>query len=143
MRIRLRSLVLVVALATGPAASGEVLVTGALDRLHVEAKQARVSEILDVLQRKFGLAYEFRARSDWIVNGVFSGPFTAILPRILRGANYVYRISADNSVTIFFLSPPAAAPDLPVPPPPVAAVMIGDPPGKPPSGPSQPKAPRN
>ena len=145
MRIPLPSLSLALALSgVVGAARGDVVVTGTLDHLQIEANQAPIVEVLEALKSKFGIAYQYRAGPQWTADGVFSGSLSTILPQIFRNKNYAYRTGADNSVTVFFLSAQGPAPDPPTAPPPVAAVMIGgDPAGKPVPGANRTKPARH
>jgi hypothetical protein len=133
MRIRLRRFALGLALSTVAGASrADVIVSGTFDHLHIEASKASIVEVLEALKHKFGVVYQYRARSDWTVDGAFSGSLSSVLPRIFRDKDYAIKIDADNSVTVFVASPQGPRPDVPIPPPPVRAVMIGEsPPSEP------------
>jgi len=100
-------------------------VTGTLDHLHIEASRAPIVEVLAAIKHKFGIVYEYRARSNWTVDGTFSGSMPSILRRLFRDKDYAFRIDANNSVVVFIVAPQGPLIDLPSPPPPVAAVMIG------------------
>ncbi len=125
MRIQLRSLALGLALSAAiGAARADVIVSGVLQDLRVEADQAPIAEVLEALKQRFGIVYQSRARLDWTVDGVFYGPLSSVLPRILRDKDYAFQIAADNSVIIFVVSPHGLTPEAPIPPP-VKAVVMG------------------
>ena len=128
MRFLLRSSLLGLALSTviGPARAEDVIVTGTLDHLHIEASRAPIVEVLAAIKHKFGIVYEYRARSNWTVDGAFSGSLSSILRRLFRDKDYAFRIDANNSVVVFVVAPQGPPVDLPSPPQPVAAVMIGE-----------------
>jgi hypothetical protein len=133
VQIQFRGLALALALSTVTvAARAEVIVSGTLDDLHIEANRAPILEVLDALKQRFGIVYQYHARPDWIIDGSFSGSLSSILPRIFRDEDYAYRIDANNSLIVFMVSPQGPPVVLPVPPPPVQAVMIGG------TAPSQP-----
>jgi hypothetical protein len=145
MRIQLRSFALALALSTIiGAARADVIVSGTLDHLHIEAKQASIVEVLEALKKKFGIVYQYRAHADLTVDGAFTGSLSAILPLIFRGKDYAFGIDADNSVTVYVVSPQGPPPlDLPVPPAPVKAHMLGEKPSNPPVSLANPPPPQN
>jgi hypothetical protein len=119
MRIQFRSLALGFALSTVVgAARADVIVTGTLDNLHIEASRAPILAVLEALKKQFGIVYRSRARPDWTVDGTFTGSLSSILPRVFRDKDYVFRIDAHHSMTLFLPSrqgPPSVAPNpLPV-----------------------------
>jgi|SRR5271165_5451082 len=145
MRIRLWSFALAFGLSTIiGAARADVIVRGTLDHLTIEAKQAPIIEVLEALKKKFGITYQYRAHADLTVDGAFTGSLSSVLPRIFRDNNYVFRIGPDNSVTVYLVSPQGPPPlDLPVPPAPVKAHMLGENPPNPPASLAKPPQPQN
>jgi hypothetical protein len=129
MRIQFRSFAVGLALSTLiGAARADVLVTGTLDHLRIEATQAPVLEVLEALKKQFGVVYRYDARPNWTVDGTFTGSLSSIWPRLLREKNYIVRIAPDRSMTVFLSSPqgpPSAAASIPSPqgPPSAAAPM--------------------
>lgn len=117
MRIQFRSLALGLALSTvAGAARADVIVTGTLDHLHIEASRAPIVEVLEALKKQFGIVYQYCARPDWTVDGTFAGSLSSILPRIFRDKDYVLRIDANHSVIVFFASPQGTPLVVPNPP---------------------------
>lgn len=133
MQIRLRSFLLALAFsATAGTARADVSVSGSPASLHVEANNAPIVEVLEALKRQCGMVYDYRGSPNWAVDGTFSGSLPSILSMIFQGKDYAFRIGPDNSVVVFMLAPQGSPADVTAPPPPVAAVMLGEPP------PSQP-----
>jgi hypothetical protein len=128
MRIRLRSFAVGLAsLAAVGAARADVIVSGTLDQLHIEANRAPIVDVLEALKQQFHIVYQYRARPDWLVDGTFSGSLSSILPRLFRDRDYAFRINADHSVIVFIDSPQGPPLDAPPPPqPPAQAVMVGE-----------------
>jgi hypothetical protein len=129
MRIQFRTFAFGLALSTlVGAARADVLVTGTLNHLRIEATQAPVLAVLDALKKQFGIDFRYRARPDWTVDGTFSGSVSSIWPRLFREKNYIVRIAPDRSMTVFLASPqgpPSAGASIPSPqgPPSAAAPM--------------------
>jgi hypothetical protein len=122
MRIQFRSFALGLALSTVVgAARADVIVTGTLDHLHIEASRAPIVEVLEALKKQFGIVYQYRAGPDWTVDGTFTGSLSSILPRIFQDKDYVFRIDANHSVIVFFASPQGPPLVVTSPPPPVQA----------------------
>ncbi len=132
MRIQFRSFAFGLALSTlVGAARADVLVTGTLDHLRIEATQAPVLAVLDALKKQFGIAFRYHARPDWTVDGTFTGSLSSIWPRLFRDKNYIVRIEPDRSMTVFLASPqgPESAGPIPSPQgPPSAAAPTPPPP---------------
>ena len=90
MRIPFRSFALGLALSTvAGAAQADVMVTGTVDNLRIEARRAPIVEVMEALKRQFGIAYRYRARPDWTVDGTFTGSLSSILPRLFRDRDYL------------------------------------------------------
>jgi hypothetical protein len=106
MRVQFRSFALGLALSTVVRTAGAaVIVTGTVDHLDIEASQAPILEVLEVLKKQFGIGYQYRVRPDWTVDGTFTGSLSSILPRLFRDRDYVLRIEPNHSITVFILSP--------------------------------------
>jgi hypothetical protein len=104
--IQFTSFALGLALSTAVGtARADVTVTGTVDNLHVEAREAPILEVLEVLKKQFGIGYQYRDRPNWTVDGTFTGSLSSILPRLFRDKDYVFRIEPDHSMTLFILSP--------------------------------------
>jgi hypothetical protein len=74
MRFQFRSFAFGLALSTViGTARADVIVTGTLDHLHIEASQAPILVVLEALKKQFGIDYRYRVRSDWIIDGTFAG----------------------------------------------------------------------
>ena len=130
-----RSFALGLALSTVvEAARADVLITGTLDHLRIEASRAPIVDVLEALKRQFGIVYKYRARPDWTVDGAFTGSLSSILPRIFRDKDYIFRTEPNRPMTVFLPSPQAAG-DAPIPSPPVQA------PGPQPSNEANPPGP--
>jgi hypothetical protein len=106
MRIQPRSFAFGLALsAVIGTARAAVIVTGTVDRLDIEASQAPILEVLEVLKKQFGIGYQYRVRPDWTIDGTFTGSLSSILPRLFRDKDYVLRIEPNHSITVFIMSP--------------------------------------
>jgi hypothetical protein len=86
-------------------ARADVIVTGTLDHLRIEASQAPILVVLEALKKQFGIGYQYRVRPDWTIDGTFTGSLSSILPRLFRDKDYVLRIEPNHSITVFILSP--------------------------------------
>ncbi|HZZ61317.1 MAG TPA: hypothetical protein VFE63_09105 [Roseiarcus sp.] len=132
MRIEFRSFALGLALSAVVAAAraDDVVVTGTLDHLRIEASGAPIIAVLEALKKQFGVAYRYRVRPDWTVDGTFTGSLSSVLPRVFRDRNYVVRIEPDQSMTVFLASPqgPEAAAPIPSPQGPPTAAAPAPPP---------------
>jgi hypothetical protein len=118
MRIQFSSFALGLALSTVVgAARADVIITGTLDHLHIEASHTPVVEVMEALKKRFGIAYRYRASPDGTVDGTFIGPLSSVLPRVFGDNDYVFRIEPDHSMTVFFLSPRGPQVAAPIPPP--------------------------
>jgi hypothetical protein len=118
MRIGFRSFALGLAFsAVVGAARADVVVTGTLDHLRIEASRAPILVVLEALKKQFGIAYRYRARPDWTVDGTFTGSLSSILPRVFRDKDYVFRIAPDQSMTVFLASPQGPESAAPIPSP--------------------------
>jgi hypothetical protein len=129
--VQFRCFALALALSTVVAAArADVVVTGTLDHLRIEAGRAPILVVLEALKKQFGIAYRYQGRLDWTVDGTFTGSLSSIWPRLFRDKDYIVRIEPDRSLTVFLASPqgpPSAAAPMQ---PPVQASGPNPAPGK-------------
>ena len=141
MRNEVRSFAFALAFSSvAGAARADVIVTGTLENLHIEASNAPIVEVMEALKKQFGIAYRYRVPPDWTVDGAFTGSLLSILPRVFRDKDYIFRIEPDHSLTVFFPSPqgPASAEAVPPPQGPPAAEAVPPPQGPPSAAPIPP-----
>jgi hypothetical protein len=96
----------VLATATTPALA-ETRVRGSPEAVRIEARDASVAEILSALSSAFNLHYRSSANLDKRLSGIYAGPLSRVLARILDGHNFV--LKTDNrSIAVTVLGPPNA-----------------------------------
>jgi hypothetical protein len=98
------------ATATTPALA-EMHVRGSPEAVRVEARDSSVAEILSGLSSAFNMHYQSSANLDKRMSGIYAGPLSRVLTRILDGYNFV--VKTDNgsiAVTVFAPANTGAAP---------------------------------
>jgi hypothetical protein len=78
-------------------AYAEVRVTGRIDSVTVEARDASVHEALAALSATFGLRVHNSAALDQPVSGTYRGSLQQVVARLLAGRDYVATYSAGNA----------------------------------------------
>ena len=95
--IGLRELVLAISLAalvqaiTQPVRA-EVRISGQMDALKVEAREASVEEVLAALRASVNLQYRTSDALNRVMTGTYNGSLQRVVARLLEGRNYVMRI---------------------------------------------------
>jgi hypothetical protein len=100
-----RSFLGLMLLVAGPAcrdALAQAAITGAEDRLRVEARNTSVQEVLAALGTKFGLRYRNITMLDRRINGTYEGSLHRVVTRLLDGTSYVMSIG-DGYIEVIML----------------------------------------
>src|SRR5260370_18111495 len=107
----------------------EMQVRGSPDGVRIEARDARVEEILAALSRAFGMHYQLSSKLDKRLTGTYVGSLRRVVTRILDGYNFI--LKTDNgSIVVTVLGTPSAAAAAPVSSGPK---VVGQSPAQPPS----------
>lgn len=80
-------------LAGGGVGLAQVRVDGRPERVHVEASDASLQEILAALNDKFNLRYRSDDRLETRKTGVFDGPLQRVVGRVLDGYDFAMKIT--------------------------------------------------
>jgi hypothetical protein len=92
------------ATATTPAVA-EMRVRGSPEAVRIEAHDSSVAEILSALSSAFNMHYQSSANLDKRLSGIYAGPLSRVLTRILDGYNFV--VKTDNgSIAVTVFEPP-------------------------------------
>jgi hypothetical protein len=92
------------ATATTPALA-EMRVRGSPEAVRIEARDSSVAEILSALSSAFNMHYQSSANLDKRLSGIYAGPLSRVLTRILDGYNFV--VKTDNgSIAVTVFGPP-------------------------------------
>jgi hypothetical protein len=92
------------ATATTPALA-EMRVRGSPEAVRIEARDSSVAEILSALSSTFNIHYQSSANLDKRLSGIYAGPLSRVLTRILDGYNFV--VKTDNgSIAVTVFGPP-------------------------------------
>ena len=81
----------------------EVHVSGVVDALTVETREASVEEVLSALRASFDLKYRTSDALNRLVSGTYTGSLQRVVARLVDGQNYVMRLSPSGGVEIFVL----------------------------------------
>jgi hypothetical protein len=109
----------------GNQASGEVLVEGQPEAVHIDARDVPLREVLDALSAKFNFQYRSNDALDTRMTGTFNGPLPRVTARILDGYDFAASIAAQN-IDVLILrqhGPNAIAPVVVIPKKSPAPVM--------------------
>jgi hypothetical protein len=87
------AIVSVILLTSGHAVPAQVVVDGRPETVHVEARDAPLSEVLAALQDKFNLQYRSDDALQTRKTGVFDGPLQRVAARILDGYDFAIKIT--------------------------------------------------
>jgi multisubunit Na+/H+ antiporter MnhF subunit len=105
------AIVLMAILFFSASVRAEVNVQGDPTAVRVVAKEATVSEVLNVLAI-FGVRYDKSIGLDGVVNGTYRGPLEHVLSRVLNGYNYVIKMRRDGAIDVIVVGrtgdPPVA-----------------------------------
>jgi hypothetical protein len=89
----------------------ETIVTGSADAVRLDARNAPLSEVLDVIAGKFKVQYQTKIALARPVNGTFRGQLGRVLSRLLDGYDHVVKSGPDGfEVMILGLSSKSASP---------------------------------
>jgi hypothetical protein len=106
-RIDLRKLVLAISFAAliqafSQPVRAEVRVSGQVDALIVETREAPIEEILTALRASFNLQYRTSGALNRVITGTYTGSLQRVVARLLGGYNYVMQSSAGGvELTVF------------------------------------------
>jgi hypothetical protein len=84
-------------------ARAEVRVSGQANAIVIEAREARLDEILAALRAQVNLQYQTDVALDRVVTGIYRGTLQRVVARILEGHNYILKSSA-GSLTLVVLT---------------------------------------
>jgi hypothetical protein len=93
-----------VLLAGSSAGLAQVLVDGKPEKVHVEARDVTVQEILAALHDKFNLRYRSDDALETRKTGVFDGPLQRVAGRILEGYDFAMKITPQG-IDVLVLRP--------------------------------------
>lgn len=99
LKRRLRAVAVISALIfpwSYQAAHAEVSIEGPPNAVHVEARDAGVTEILEALGAKFKLQYRTTDILDRRMTGSFNGPLWHVVARILDGYDFALTVMPDG-----------------------------------------------
>jgi len=116
------------------AARAQVSIHGGTAAVHIEARNAPLSEVLSGLGRAFSIGYRTSVPLDQPISGTYQGPLRHVLSRLLDGFSYYVAATAEGEMEITVVGragdlPRVAAPQVAafqkveVPPPTVAEVL--------------------
>ena len=92
-KVLLAAIASAILLASGNAALAQVIVDGSPERVHVEARDVPLSEVLAALQDKFNLHYRSDDALQTRKTGVFDGALQRVAARILDGYDFAMKIT--------------------------------------------------
>ena len=88
----------------------EVRVEGTAAALRVEARQARLAEVLGALETSLGIRHSSLIALDEVtVGGTYSGTLEDVLRRLLAGLNYVIK-TEEEAIEVVIVGRPGDAP---------------------------------
>lgn len=85
-------------------ARAEVRVFGQANAIVIEAREARLEEILTALRAQVNLQYQTDVVLDRVVTGIYRGSLQRVVARILEGHNYILKSSADSLTLVVLTS---------------------------------------
>jgi hypothetical protein len=86
----------------------EMQVSGTPKAVRIEARDARLEEILAALNRAFGVHYQLSVNLDKRLTGTYEGSLPQVLARILNG--YKFGLYTDNGAMVVTVAGTANAP---------------------------------
>jgi hypothetical protein len=116
--LELLLLVLFAAMVTASAARAEVRVDGASADLMVNARDARIADVLSSLAAKHQVRYRASVDLDEVITGSYSGSLPQVLARVLDGYSYVIKKNGGALEVIVYGRRGERAIPASVPPPP-------------------------
>jgi hypothetical protein len=97
MMMQRKSLIVAIAsmilLAGGGTGRAQVRVDGNPEKVHVEASDVSLHEILAALHDKFNLYYRSDDRLETRKTGIFDGPLQRVVGRVLEGYDFAMKIT--------------------------------------------------
>jgi hypothetical protein len=103
----LACIALLLAILLSPARA-EVRVEPSPDGVRVDADDAPLIEVFEVLSEKLEFSYPETVELDRMVTGSFAGNLTEVVGRLLYGYDYVAQVSPSGALTIIWIRPNAA-----------------------------------
>jgi hypothetical protein len=98
-----RSLIHMLAIASGMLAAGsgkaayaDLLIMGEPDAIHIEAREAPLRQVLDLMQAKFNLHYRTDDALDSPVTGIFNGQLRRVAVRLLEDYDFVMKMTPEG-----------------------------------------------
>src|SRR5438067_10671889 len=80
-------------IAGGRASHAQVQVSGQIDAVRIEAADATLREVLEVLRTNFSLNYRSDDALDTRLTGTFGGSLPRVAARVLNGYDFVIKIT--------------------------------------------------
>ena len=112
---------------SSPATNAETRLTGQVDAIRMEARDASIEDVLTALGATYGLRFRTETPLGAHITGTFTGPLVKVVAQVLDGYNYVSK-SANGIVEVAVVGARQAVPSpatLPAPatllPPPAEA----------------------
>jgi hypothetical protein len=103
------ALLAAVVCSTATPVGAEPRVAGRADAVSLEADEASLADVLAALGAAFDLRYRTSVALDRSVSGRYHGPLQRVLPRLLRGYNFIIKTSG-NSLDVVVFGADAAPP---------------------------------
>lgn len=103
-------------------AHAQLRVEGERDAVHIEASDVPLGEILEALQKKFGLRYRREGALDNRLTGTFNGPLQRVAARIIDGYDFAMKVTPQGiELLLLAEQKPANKPVLAAAPAPAAS----------------------